>query len=130
MSAFLPRETSIRMSESMRTVISREAGPDGHHGEDSEHTPPHRGVWSVPYESRRTPAWLSSARPGCRGNAPGQPPARVPRRKSFDSARECAGHSRDVRQGTVAFASRCILYITKSQGFFVAKCAPGANRVQ
>src|ERR1035438_27286 len=52
-SAFLPRETSIRMSESTRTVISCEAGPDGHPGADSEHIPPHRGVLSAPCESLR-----------------------------------------------------------------------------
>src|SRR5580704_8983255 len=67
MSAFIPRETSIRMSESTRTVIVCEAGLAGHFGEDFEHSPPRRGGWSGPCESPRIPALLSSAHPACRG---------------------------------------------------------------
>jgi hypothetical protein len=80
-SAFLPRETSIRMSESTRTVISCEGGLGGRPDGGFEH----------PCEFRQILASPSSARSAWRGNAHEGLPARVPRQSSFDSAREREG---------------------------------------
>ena len=57
-SAFLPRETSIRMPESTRTVISScGADPAGYHGEGSARSSPHPRSQSSPCGFQRTPAW-------------------------------------------------------------------------
>jgi len=77
MPSFLPRETSIRMSESTRTVIPISGR--------SRRSPRRRlrtystALLSVPERSFRIPtisASPSSARPACRSNARERPPAR------------------------------------------------------
>ncbi len=78
-SASLPRATSIRMSESTRTVTCYEAVRADRLCEVLARTAPHRAVRRVPCESRRIPAWRSSAHLACRGNAHALPPAPVRR---------------------------------------------------
>src|ERR1035438_2263826 len=74
-SAFLPRETSIRMSESTRTVIFREAAPHGLPAEDSGRTRQSQPAQPGPCGRRRTPALPSPAPLSCPGTARERLPA-------------------------------------------------------
>src|SRR5271165_2070966 len=65
-SEFLPRETSMRISESTRTVIACAVGPNDRCAADPGHTPPRPERRSAPCGYRRIPASPSFADPGTR----------------------------------------------------------------
>src|SRR5260370_4833938 len=77
-STFLPRETSIRMSESTRTVIFREADPNGHLAEDCECTPRRQWIRRGSYGFRRIPAVPSPVPHSCPDTGRAQHLARAP----------------------------------------------------
>src|ERR1700733_13468329 len=105
MSVSLPRETSIRMSESTRTVIAREADLNEYLGGDFEPAPQRREFASDHDEFPRTPALPSSVHPASRSIDRERLLAQVPRCWSFDSGRKHAGHSRDDRRDKVESAA-------------------------
>src|SRR5579863_8416128 len=76
-SSFPPRDTSIRMSESTRTVISYVADPDGYRREGSLCNAPHPPGQNGSFEFQRIPASLRFAHPVWGGNAPGPPRERA-----------------------------------------------------
>src|SRR5262249_41496390 len=119
-SRFLSRDTSMRTSESTRTVISQRVYPTGFHGGDDGCTWPYPGFVNHPGGCRPTPTLPFGAALACRGNARGRPLEPALKLWSLAFARGYGARSKDCRLDRAVSAARCILYITHGSYSFPA----------